>query len=313
MGLEPIHPKAEDFESSMSTIPSPRQKFVLELYRKNKKNQVIFVFLLKICYYLYSILENNFKKVILLSTDSLQGYWLHKIFLFAKEAWFHGIDLSVSFENYDSLDLEYLKKISDEIWIKILSISAPSSRITESLVDKIISMSSTFDSQVVTFCPPHFSDKNIDWYQKYLPKIKKSSWISISIKNMEPKFLFFIIPTRKNASLIEIKKITWDTSFDLSSSSDILKDSSFLWSSIKNIYLSDSLIEKKWLLLWTSVWWTSNTPIESFLMKLKANSYNWLFSLKVDPMELWAGNDEKVLTNLKYCISYYEKYFEEKN
>jgi|GEM_PF-3425363 hypothetical protein len=74
MGLEPIHPKAEDFESSMSTIPSPRQKFVLELYRKNKKNQVIFVFLLKICYYLYSILENNFKKVILLSTDSLQGY-----------------------------------------------------------------------------------------------------------------------------------------------------------------------------------------------------------------------------------------------
>ena len=250
--------------------------------------------------------------MILLSTESLNWYWLHRIFWFAKEAWFHGIDLSVSFENYDTLDLDFIKKLSDETWIQVLSISAPSSGITESIVDKFISMASVLGTQVITFAPPHFSDKDISWYKEYLPKVKKSSNISISVQNVEPKFLFFIIPARKNASLIEIKKITWDTSFDLWSSSDIIKDSTFLWSSIKNIYLSDNLLDKKWLILGSSVWGISNLPIESLLMKLKANSYNWLFSLKVSPKEIWAGNNEAVLNNLKHCISYYEKYFAEK-
>ena len=208
--------------------------------------------------------------MILLSTESLEWYWLHRIFLFAKEAWFYGVDLSISFDNFDTLDVDYIKKISDEIWIKVLSISAPSQ------------------------------------------KVKKTSNLSIAVKNVSPEFLFFIIPARKNASLMEIKKITGDTSFDLANSVDIMKDSSFLWNSIKNVYLSDSIWDKKWLLLWTSVWTTSNLPIESLLMKLKASSYNWLFSLKLNPKELWAWNEDKVLNNLKSCIEYYEKYFSDK-
>lgn len=249
--------------------------------------------------------------MILLSTSSLKWYWLHRVFLIAKNAWFYGIDLSVSFDEFDTLDIEYLKKISDDIGIKILSISAPWFKITEQIVDKLLTISSVLWSQVITFSPPHFSEKNTNWYQKYLWKIKKTSTISISIQNVEPKFLFFIIPARRNASLIEVKKVTWDTSFDLSNSSDILKDLSFLWSSIKNIYLSDSYLEKKWMLLWTSVWWTSNLPIENLLMKLKASWYNGLFSLKVSPKELWVWNEDKVISNLKSCISYYEKYFKE--
>ncbi|PZM85557.1 hypothetical protein DLH72_02085 [Candidatus Gracilibacteria bacterium] len=247
--------------------------------------------------------------MILLSTESLKGYGLHRILLFAKEAGFHGVDLSVSFEDFDTFDIEYVKNISDEIGIKILSISAPSSRITETIVDKLLSMSAVLGSQVITFSPPHFSDKDAEWYQKYLPKIKKTSNISISVQNVEPKFLFFIIPTRRNASLIEIKKVTGDTSFDVANSTDILKDSAFLGNSIKNIYLSDSHLDKRGLLLGTSVGSTSNLPIESFLMKLKANGYNGLFSLKVEPKELGVGNEEKIISNLKSCISYYEKYF----
>lgn len=247
--------------------------------------------------------------MILLSTSSLRWYWLHRVFLFAKQSWFYGVDLSLSFDDFDTLDIEYLKKISDETWVKVLSISAPEVKMSEKIVDKMISMASVLWTQVLNFSPPHFSDKNIDWYQKYLPKIKKSSSISITVQNVRPEFLFFVIPARKNASLIEIKKITWDTSFDLGSSADIIKDFSFLWASIKNIYLSDALWEKRWLLIWNAVWWTSNLPVESFFMKLKANWYNWFFSLKVNPEEVWVWNEEKVISNLKYCISYYEKYF----
>lgn len=247
--------------------------------------------------------------MILLSTESLKWYWIHRILDFAKKSWFHGIDLSVDYENFDTLDIEYLKKISDETWVKILSITAPSSKISENFIDKILAMAALFQSQVVNFLPPHFSDKNISWYKEYLPKIKKSSSIAISVQNVEPKFLFFIIPARRNASLIEIKKITWDTTFDLSNSNDIIKDYQFLGNSIKNIYLSDTEIEKKWLMLGKSSGWTSYLPIESLLMKLKANSYNWLLTIKIDPKELWAWNEDLVINNLKASISYIEKYF----
>lgn len=247
--------------------------------------------------------------MILLSTESLKWYGIHRILDFAKKSWFHGIDLSVDYENFDTLDIEYLKKISDETWVKILSITAPSSKISENFIDKILAMAALFQSQVVNFLPPHFSDKNISWYKEYLPKIKKSSSIAIAIQNVEPKFLFFIIPARRNASLIEIKKITWDTTFDLSNSNDIIKDYQFLGNSIKNIYLSDTEIEKKWLMLGKSSGWTSYLPIESLLMKLKANSYNWLLTIKIDPKELWAWNEDLVINNLKASISYIEKYF----
>lgn len=247
--------------------------------------------------------------MILLSTESLKWYGIHRILDFAKKSWFHGIDLSVDYENFDTLDIEYLKKISDETWVKILSITAPSSKISENFIDKILAMAALFQSQVVNFLPPHFSDKNINWYKEYLPKIKKSSSIAIAIQNVEPKFLFFIIPARRNASLIEIKKITWDTTFDLSNSNDIIKDYQFLGNSIKNIYLSDTEIEKKWLMLGKSSGWTSYLPIESLLMKLKANSYNWLLTIKIDPKELWAWNEDLVINNLKASISYIEKYF----
>lgn len=247
--------------------------------------------------------------MIILSTDSLKWYGLHRAFLIAKKSWFDWVDLSIDLSNFDTLDLDYIKKLSEEIWIKVLSITAPWDKITEELVDKILAIWASLETKVITFFPPHFADKDISWYKEYLPKIKKSENLSIAIENVEAKFLFFIIPARKNSSLIEIKKITWDTSFNLSNSEDITKDANFLWDSIKNIYLSDTIWEKKWLLLGTSAWETSNLPIESLLMKLKANHYDWLFTIKINPNELWVWDEEKVIKNLKFCIWYIEKYF----
>lgn len=45
-GLEPLHPKAEDFESSMSTIPSPRlATYYTDFFKKSsKKIKKVFYF-----------------------------------------------------------------------------------------------------------------------------------------------------------------------------------------------------------------------------------------------------------------------------
>ena len=252
--------------------------------------------------------------MILLSTSSLNWYWLHRIFKFAHKAWFDWLDLSLARLNYDSWDEDYIKELSDSFNLPILSITAPSRWMNEKKVDKIVVIARKLWVQVITFSPPHFSDKNITWFSKYLLKVKRDTHISITVQNVEPKFLFFIIPEYRNASLYEIKKITWDTTLDLSSIDtsswmDILKAQKMLWSSVKNIFLSDKYGTKAWILPGWAGGGISYLPLESFFMKLKISGYNWFISLKVRPSELWVWTEEKVMQNLEYTISYYKKHF----
>lgn len=252
--------------------------------------------------------------MLLLSTASLKWYWIHKIFILTQKAKYDGIDLSIDEKNFDTLDKEYLKSLSDEFKIPILSITAPDKSLSIQKIDKLVEMAKFFNSQVINFYPPHISNKNADEFIKYLPKIKESLRISIAVQNVEQKFKLFIIPEYKNNNLLELKKITKDTalnigSIDRSSWIDLIKAQNILWNSIVNVYLSDRDGVREWLLPGKAGWWLSYLPIESFLMKLKTSGYNSFFSLKVKPSELWVWHDEKVLENLWDLKNYYKKNF----
>lgn len=252
--------------------------------------------------------------MLLLSTSSLKWYWLHKIFLLAKESNYAWIDLVLDKDNFDTLDAGYVKSLSDEFSIKVLSISAYDRCVEKPKIDKIIEMSKLLDSQIITFSPPHIKDKNVDFYIKYLNKVKKETLKTISIKNIEQKFMLFVIPEYKNANLLDVKSITWDTTLnieavDLSTWIDIIKSYEILWTTIKNVYLSDKDNEKTWLIPWNAWGGVSFLPIESLLMKLKMNWYSWFFSLNVKPKEIWVWNDSLVLENLSKVKKYYEKHF----
>lgn len=252
--------------------------------------------------------------MLLLSTSSLKWYWLHKIFSIVKKSRFSWIDLVLDENNYDTQDLDYILSLTEEFWVKVLSITAYNKSLDKENIDKIIKMSEVLETQIVTFSPPHIKDKNIDFYVNYLKKIKSDTLKSISIKNIEQKFMFFIIPEYKNANLVDIKNITWDTSLSLdwidsSTWIDIIKAYDILWNSIKNIYLADKSDKNMWLLPWKSIWWISYLPIESFLMKTKVSWYSWFFSLKVVPKELWIWNEEIILENLWNFKKYFDKYF----
>jgi hypothetical protein len=252
--------------------------------------------------------------VLLLSTFSLNWYGLHKMFHFAREAKYSWIDLFLDKRNFDLWNKDYIKSLSDEFWVPVLSITAPSRWVSERKVNMIVAMAKELWAQVITFSPPHITDKNPAWFSKYLPKVKRDSHISIAIQNMEPKFLFFIIPEYKNATFSDIRRITWDTTLNLlwidpSSSMDIMKAQKFLWGSIKNIFFSDRYWNKKGMLPWWAWWGVSYLPLESFLMKLKSSWYSSFITLKINPKQLWVWNDDKVSKNLLYVKKYYSKHF----
>ncbi|MDD3793362.1 MAG: hypothetical protein PHI37_01000 [Candidatus Gracilibacteria bacterium] len=248
--------------------------------------------------------------MILLSTSSLSGYGLHRIFQFAKKAGFDGIDLSLNYDDFDIWDEKYIKSLSDNIGIKVLSITAPNRGLYEDSVNKIMLLSSFLGVQVVNFSPPYIKDLNVSWFSKKLIKIKKESKISICVKNVEPEFLLLIIPKYRNSSLLDIKKITGDTAIDLSfldgsSGVDIIKAQKVLGNTIKNVYLSD----KDGTLPGNAGGGISNLPIESFLMRLKTTGYNGFLSLKVNPIELGVGNEELIFQNISNIMDYYKRYY----
>ncbi len=252
--------------------------------------------------------------MILLSTSSLNWYWLHRIFKFAHKAWFDWLDISLSKLHFDYWDEDYIKELSDSFNMPVLSITAPPIWMNQKKAESIIKIALKLWTQIVTFSPPHFRDKETSWFNKYLLKAKRDTHITIAIQNVEPKFLFFIIPEYKNSTLSEIKEITWSSSLDLSniepsSGMDILKAQKILWGSLKNIFLSDRQGVRVWLLPWWAGWGISYLPLESFFMKLKTTWYNWFITLKVKPSELWVWTEEKILQNLEYTLSYYKKHF----
>ena len=102
----------------------------------------------------------------LLSTRSLAGYGLDKIFLLAKKALYSGIDLSLDFGLYDTLDREYLASLVERHALQIQSITAPERKITKKQVETILALADELSIPVVNFTPPHRSDKEKDWFSE---------------------------------------------------------------------------------------------------------------------------------------------------
>lgn len=257
--------------------------------------------------------------MLLLSTSSLTGYGLHRIFSFAKKADYVGLDIALGTLNFDLWDEDYIESLVKEFDIPVLSLTAPGRGMSQKKFEKIISMAKRLSVQVITFSPPHITDgKDIQWFKNLLPRVKQDMHISVCVQNVEPKFLFFVIPEYRNATLTQIKGVTGDTTLDLlgvdsSSSMDIIKAQWVLGKSIKNIFFSDKKAMKRGILPGWAGGGISYLPLESFLMKLKTSWYGGYITLKVSPKEMWVWNAERVVQNLEYMRKYYEKHYERFN
>ena len=76
----------------------------------------------------------------LVSTRSLTGYGLDKIFFLAKESGCDGIDLSIDFLLYDTIDAVYLDMLSGRHDMPIMSISAPIRKVTKRQSGEILEL-----------------------------------------------------------------------------------------------------------------------------------------------------------------------------
>jgi len=245
--------------------------------------------------------------MIALSTDSLQGYGLNRIFKFTKDAEFNGIDLVIDPKNYDSQNADYIKELSNKYKIPVISIQTPPNS-NPKKVEKAIEIAKKLNCKIIVIQPPKlFEFKYISWLKKEIPKIRQKENISIALENAPSSTFLGIIPDHAMnnlSALRDFKHVCLDTSRIAQKEQDIIRIYRALHKYVVHIHLSNVKGSKLYCLPEKGI-----LPLESLLSKMKQEDYPGAFSIKVNPKELKAGDDEKVIQTLKNTKKFYEKFF----
>lgn len=227
--------------------------------------------------------------MLLLSTASLSGYGLHKIFSLAKQAGYQGIDLSVDFGLFDSVNTEYLRSLIALTEIPIVSITAPEKKLSTEQLDSVLKLATELNVRSVNVHPPHRLEKEKNWFGEYLNVLqKKYAHLTINVINAPPKTWLFFIAEYGDARPETIKKMTEHTALsianiDPNSGVDLMKTFYLLGSTLECVYLSDKREDGDMLFPGEGL-----MPLESLLIKLSDLEFRGNFILQVEPKVLGA-------------------------
>ncbi len=245
--------------------------------------------------------------MIALHTSSLHKYGLNRIFEFAKEAGYDGIEIEVEKNNFDTQNAEYIKKLSDECKLPVVALHAPENGSQKS-VEHVVEMAIYLKCPVVVLTPPKLTDfKFTRWLKKEVPSLRKKKHIQIALSNTGGKTFLGFLPERALNSTTDLKNfgmVALDCSMVSSKKDDLIRFYEDVKKLLVHVHISNVRRHKEYSLPNEGI-----LPLESFLKKLKNNKFNEAISVRVRPKELEAGDDEKVLKKLKSIKKFIEDYY----
>lgn len=245
--------------------------------------------------------------MLILCTDSLKGYGLNRIFELAKKSGYEGIDLAIHYDQYDTLNAEYLKSLIKEYDLPVHSIAAPDN-VTAEQIKEIVKLAKELDSKVIVLQPPKILNlKMASWLRKEVPKLREKEFISIALENAPAGTFLGFIPEHAMSNSAELKKfkhISLDTARIGDRKKDLMRSYGAFKKYLVHVHLSNVHNGKPYALPDEGI-----MPLESFLTKLKQENYPGAISVKIRPKHLKAGNDDKLIASLEKVKKFYDKYY----
>jgi sugar phosphate isomerase/epimerase len=245
--------------------------------------------------------------MIVLSTDSLKGYGLNRIFKLVKDAGWDGIDLYVDSHDFDTQDTDYVKELMDQYDLPVVSIQT-SKNSTASGIMEAVEMAKALKTKVIVVQPPKmFNFKYTKWLTDEVPKIRQREEISIALENAPNETFLGFIPEHALNNLNELRKFkhaALDTTRVAQKKDDLIRVFNILRKYLVHVHVSNVKKGKGYALPDEGI-----LPLESFLTKLKQEGYRGAISFKINPKFLQAGDNKKVLHHMADCKKFYEDYF----
>jgi len=246
--------------------------------------------------------------MLILNSASLEHYGLHRIFRFAKKAGYDGIDIEVS-KSYDTQDAPYIKELSTETGLPVVSIVTPKKTSSQEKIMTFITLAKEVGARNVIINPPNLFDFSYtQWLKNDLPGIRKREKIHIALLNSTGGRMFGFLPEHALNSLNDLKKfkeVCIDTSNVYNVKEDLIRMYEKLKAEIIHIFLSNVKNGKDHALPMEG-----SLPLESLLTKLKQDTFKGGISIRVNGKELGEGDENKVINHLikikEFVYQYYQ-------
>jgi sugar phosphate isomerase/epimerase len=243
----------------------------------------------------------------LLSTDSLKGYGLNRVFDFAKGAGFGGIELALDARDFDTQNVDYVKQLQEKSGVSVSVVRTfPNSNPKKALL--ALNVAKGVGANTVVLEPPKFFDFSYKkWMRDEAPGLRKKYGIQLALKNGPAEYMWGIVPGRSMNSIPDLQKfqqVCLDTSYLYGKKLDLMRAYELIKKYLVHVHLSQVLRGKEHSFPTTGI-----MPLESFLTRLGKDSYSGSISLLVKPKELMVGNDEKCLALLTKARKFCEKYY----
>lgn len=244
--------------------------------------------------------------MLLFHTDNLIHYGLDRIFQFAKEAGYDGIEVGIDLV-LDKQNPEYLKELEKRYDIKIKAFSL-SEKYENKLADRFQKTVRAFPGSIINLNSSEIlSFRYKRWLLTTVPKLVKKYNLQYNHKNTAVKMFLGFIPQRSNNS-IEVLKTKGDICLDLSalalSHEEIIRTIATMDGQLKHIYLSNFSNHQAYSLPTSGI-----LPLESLLVKLAHQEFKGHFTVKVNPKFLSEGDEDILLVKMIRTREFYEKYF----
>lgn len=245
--------------------------------------------------------------MIVISTDSLRGYGLNRVFDLAKQAGYDGIDLVVDYGQFDTFNTDYVKKLVLDNKLPVHAVTAPN-EIAPKRIEEIVSLAKEIGAKVVVLQPPKILDfKMTSWMKSEIPKLREKEGISIALENAPSGTFLGIIPEHamgSAADLKDFKHVCLDVARLGEQKKDLMRAYTALKKFLVHIHLSNFYQGKKYAPPQEGI-----MPLESFMTKLKEDGYPGAISMKILPKYLHCGDDARVVKELVKARKYYEKFY----
>lgn len=245
--------------------------------------------------------------MLLISSSSLAHYDLEHFFEFAKKARYDGVEITVTEDRIDTQNPEYLKELENRFSLPVKAFSLdPSSE--ETITEEFQHTVREFpESTMILNTPKTLSFKYKKWVNDIAIRLAQKYNLTLCRRNAPAKNFFGFLPERSEGSLITLKEagnVCLDLTALAASHEEIMHTVAYLGKNLKHVYLSNVRRGIPYALPQNGV-----LPVESFLTKLSQIKYKGDFTLKVDPKQLYEGDNQKVHDSLIDCRKFYEKYF----
>ena len=244
--------------------------------------------------------------MILLTTASLPHYGLERVFSFARDTGFDGIEVCVD-KRFDTQNPKYLKRLETHFGLPIRAFTLPLET-PEKLLPAFQQTIREFpNTKMILRSPEIFAFEYKKWMQKVAPLISKKYNIQVMRMNNPLKFMLGFVPLYSQNSLTAISQNTitgLDTSALWTTKEDVLKAVNMLGKKLQYLHLSNVVNEIPYNTLEDGV-----IRIDMMLQNLSKKGFSGDIVIALDPSQLHEGEEERMLEILQKSVEYVRKHY----